>query len=83
MTRTVLNTKIKEVENKIPDSSGLVTTTVFNTKIKEVENKISQVSGLLKKKTDCQAAILDIEKKYFTNSDYNKFTKERLDAKIK
>ena len=40
MTATVLNTKISEVENKIPDTSSLVTTTVFNTKISEAENKI-------------------------------------------
>ena len=41
MTTTVLNTKISEVENKMPDTSSLVTTTVLNTKISEVENKIS------------------------------------------
>ena len=36
-----MNTKITEVENKIPNTrSGLVTTTVLNTKISEVENKI-------------------------------------------
>ena len=40
VTTTVLNTKISEVENKIPNISGLVTTTVFYTKISEVENKI-------------------------------------------
>ena len=33
--------KISEVENKIPDTSGLVTKKVLNTKITEVENKIS------------------------------------------
>ena len=44
MTTTVLNSKISEVENKIPDTSGLVTTTVLNTKISEVENKISDSS---------------------------------------
>ena len=38
MTTTVLNTKISENENKIPDTS-LVTTTTLNTKISEVENK--------------------------------------------
>ena len=37
---TILNIKIGEVENKIPDVSGLVTTAVLNTKIGEVENKI-------------------------------------------
>ena len=40
MTTTVLNTKISEVENKIPDTRSLVTTTVLNRKINEVENKI-------------------------------------------
>ena len=40
MTTTVLTTKISEVENKIPDTSNLVTTTVLNTKISEVENEI-------------------------------------------
>ena len=37
MTTTVLNTKISEVENKIPNCSGLVITAVLNTKISEVQ----------------------------------------------
>ena len=36
-----LNVKISEVENKIQNTSSLVTTTVFSTKISEVENKIT------------------------------------------
>ena len=36
----ILNTKNSEVDNKIPDTSNLVTTTVLKTKISEVENKI-------------------------------------------
>ena len=40
MTTNVLNTKSSEVENKIPNTSSLVTTIVLNTKISEVENKI-------------------------------------------
>ena len=40
MTATVLNTKISGVENKILDTSNLVTTTVLNVKIGGVENKI-------------------------------------------
>ena len=40
MNTTVLNTNISEVENKIPDTSSLVTATVLNTKIAEAENKI-------------------------------------------
>ena len=41
VTRTVLNTKTSEVEDKILNTSSLVTKTVLNTKISEVENKIS------------------------------------------
>ena len=40
MTATVLNTKISDVENKIPGASSLVTSTVLNIKISEVENEI-------------------------------------------
>ena len=54
---------------------------VINTKISEDENKISNVSDLVKK-TGYDAYISDIEKKCFTTSDYNKFAKEILDAKM-
>ena len=40
MPTIVLNTKICEVENKIPNTSSLVNTNVLNTKISQVENKI-------------------------------------------
>ena len=40
MTTTILNTKVSEVKNKIPDTSSSVTTTVLNTKITKVDNKI-------------------------------------------
>ena len=40
MTATVLNTRISEAENKIPNTSSLVTITAFNTEIGEVKNKI-------------------------------------------
>ena len=33
MTATILKTKISEVENKVPDTSSLVTRTVLNTKM--------------------------------------------------
>ena len=35
-----MNTKISDVENKIPDTSGLVTTSVLNTKIEKFEKKV-------------------------------------------
>ena len=40
MIATVPNTKISEVDNKIPNTSSLVTITVFNTKISGAENNI-------------------------------------------
>ena len=43
MTTTVLNTKINEVENKIPNTSNIVTTTILNTKISEFKNNILMV----------------------------------------
>ena len=58
-----------------------MTTAVLNTKIEKVENKIQNISGLIKK-TYYNAKISDIEKKYFTSSDYDKLTKEILDPKI-
>ena len=39
-TTNVLNTKIGEAGNKIPDISGLVISTIFNTNVREVENII-------------------------------------------
>ena len=74
MTTTVLNTKIGKVENKIQDTSGLATTALRNKEIGEAENKIP-VSNLLKKTY--------IRHYKNTNSDYNKFTSDILDAKIK
>ena len=61
---------------------GLATTAVINTKIGGVENKIPDVNDLVNKKDD-DAKISGIEGKYFTTSDYNKFTSNILDAKIK
>ena len=70
MTKTVLNTKIGEVDNKIPDTSslvtpdtsGFVTTTVLNIKTAEVENKIPDTIALVKK-TDYRTKISELEKK--------------------
>ena len=36
----------KELENKIPDSSGLVKNTDYNAKITEIESKTPSISGL-------------------------------------
>ena len=51
MTTTVLDTKTKEVGNKIPDTSDLVAAVDLNVKIREFEfdSKVPEVSGLVKK----------------------------------
>ena len=58
-----------------------MTITVLNTKIRNVKNKIPAVSDLIKK-TDYETKILEIDGKYITTSDYDKFTSDMLDAKI-
>ena len=47
--KTKFREKIGDVDEDIPDGSGLVTATVFNTKINEVENKIQAVTDLPRK----------------------------------
>ena len=54
----------------------------MNTKIGEIENKIPYVTDLVKK-TNYDAKIKHIKKRYFTTAAYNKFASETLDAKIK
>ena len=44
--------------------------------------KVLALSDIIKK-TDHDTKLLDIERKYFTSSEYNKFTKDILIAKTK
>ena len=44
--KTEYETKINNIEDKIPDSSNLTTKTNLNTKINEVKNEISSTTGL-------------------------------------
>ena len=53
--KTDYNTKITEIEGKIPDISNLVTKTALTT----VENKIPSISNLVKK-TNYNTKITDI-----------------------
>ena len=54
MTAVALDTKIVAVENKIPDTSGLVTTAVLNTNF-----------DCLIKEIDCNAKVSNIEIKFY------------------
>ena len=58
-----------------------MTTAVLNTKISEVENKIPDVNGLVKKRY-YNRKTLGTDAKYFTTSNYNKFTSEMIETKI-
>ena len=49
MLKTDFNTKFTGLENKIPETSGLVKKTDYNSKITEIENKIPDISGLATK----------------------------------
>ena len=62
VTTAVLNTKMSEVEGKIPDASSLVTITVLNVYIGEGEIKIPYVSGQVKK-INCDTKKSDVQKK--------------------
>ena len=47
--KTNFNSKFIGLENKIPNTNGLVKTTDYNSKITDIENKIPDISGLATK----------------------------------
>ena len=59
-------------------TSSLATTAA----VTAAENKIPNINNLLKKRKYYDAKISDIENKYFTTSDYRKFRRDILHAKI-
>ena len=65
--KTDYNTKITELENKIPDISNLATKTALTT----VENKIPSISNLVKK-TDYDTKVTEIETK-LTDHNHDKY----------
>ena len=76
-TNTTLNAKMIGVKGEIPNITNLATTAALTI----VEKKISNVSDLVKK-ADYDAKISEMENKYFTTSDYNKFMSNAIEAKI-
>ena len=65
--KTNFNAKIAEVEDKIPNITGLATSSALTA----VENKLPDVRSLVKK-ADSDRKISDIEKK-ITDHDHNKY----------
>ena len=86
VTDFVKKTKLTEVENKIPDVSSLATKTALNS----VENKIPTVSSLVKKKTDYDTKISELEKKltdhnhdkYITTPEFNTLAASVFNARL-
>ena len=85
MSNLVKNTKLTELENKIPDISSLATKTALTA----VENKIPSVSSLVKK-TDYDTKITEIEKKltdhnhdkYITTPEFNTLAADVFNARL-
>ena len=83
--KTGFNTKVTEIEGKIPDVSSLVT----KSPITVVENKIPDVSSLVKK-TDCNTKISEIENKvnnhnhdkYITSPEFNTMDEDVFKARL-
>ena len=59
-TKTTLNAKINKVKGEIPSITNLAITTALT----PVENEIPNVSDLVKKKTNYNTKISEIEKNY-------------------
>ena len=83
--KTDFNTKVTEIEAKIPDVSSLVTKSALTV----VENKIPDVSSLVKK-TDCNTKISEIENKvnshnhdkYITTPEFNTMAADIFKARL-
>ena len=70
--------KKTEIESKAPGINVLATTVAMIA----IQNEILDVNNLVKKKTDYNAKILDIESKYITTVDWNKYTEDIAANKI-
>ena len=85
LLKTNYNTKITELENKIPDISNLTTKTALSA----IENKIPSVSNLVKK-TDFNTKVTEIQNKlnnhnhdkYTDTSKFNKLASDVFNAKL-
>ena len=85
LKKTNYNTKITELENKIPDISNLATKTALTA----IENKIPSVSNLVKK-TDYNTKVTEIENKlnnhnhdkYITTPEFNTLAADFFKARL-
>ena len=74
LTTTVLNTKISEVENKIPNVSGLVKKSDFHAKISDIEGTNFTASDSNKFTSDILDTITN-QKELINKSDISNLVK--------
>ena len=84
LEKDVYNAKIKDIEDKIPDTTNLANNTALNAKINEAENKIPNTTNLATTTalTAVENKILD-HSKYITTPEFNKSTAENVTARLK
>ena len=81
MTTTVLNTKIREIENKIPDNSKYITTQEFNKLTAEIFAVRLKQTGLVNK-TDFDNKLTSSNKQISLNKMKNLEVKKKLNSLI-
>ena len=84
LEKDVYNAKIKDIEDKIPDSTNLANNTALNAKVNEAENKIPNTTNLATTTalTAVENKILD-HSKYITTPEFNKSAAENVTARLK
>ena len=84
LEKDVYNAKIRDIEDKIPDTTNLANNTALNAKINEAENKIPNTTNLATTTalTAVENKILD-HSKYITTPEFNKSTAENVTARLK
>ena len=93
--KSYLEKKISDAEKKSPTINGILKKKDYNAKITEIESKIPSITGLattaaalttveneIKKDYDAKKSDIDIENKYITTANYDRFTKD-ITSKIK
>ena len=81
--KDVYNAKIKDIEDKIPDITNLLSTAAFNAKINKVKNKITNITNL-----DTTTSLIAVKNKtpahskYITIPEFNKLTVENFAARL-
>ena len=76
---------LRPLRLKVKDITGGITGLAISPALNEVKNKIPNITALVTKKkhTNYDSQTSTNETKYFTSSDYNKFTGEICNVNIK